>query len=201
MRWLQGVVAGVLLGLGLGSGAMAQSANWDAKAILLDAAVGDAKPTTVDGTVSWTTGTDAAGGKTLVGTAQFPGRTLGIALTLAANPDKSIPASHLIEVKFTVGAQFTGKVVTDVAAVALKKDMMGQGTRLFGASVPTGDNSFLFALSNAAADLPRNMTLLGESDFMDLGIVDDAGHRTVVTLGLGEARAAFAEFAAAALKN
>ena len=202
MRWLGGMIAGVVLGLGLGTGVLAGAgdAAWDSKALLLDAPAGDSKPVPVDGTVTWKTGTDAKGGATLIGTAQFPARTLGMTVTIAANPDKSVPASHLVDLRFEVGAQFGGASIVDLAAIALKNDEMGQGTQLVGASVRVADNSFLFALSATAADLAKNMALLGDRDFIDLGIVDDKGRRTVVTLGLGEARAAFAEFAAAGLK-
>lgn len=201
MRWLRGMITGVVLGLGLATGGFAVGAEtWDAKAVLQDAPVGDTKPQTADGTVTWTTGIDASGAPTLIGAAQFPARALGIELTIAANPDKSIPASHLFDLRFQVGAEFAGKSIADVSAVALKNEEGAAGVKLIGAVVRVADNSFLVALSNAAADLSRNMALLGDRDFMDIGIVDATGNRFVATLGLGEARAAFASFAAAGLK-
>lgn len=200
MRWLRGMIAGVVLGLGLATGGLAAGAEtWDGKALLRDSPVGDAKPTMADGTVSWTTGADASGAVTLIGTATFPTRGLGLKLTIAANPDKSIPASHLLDLQFQAGAEFAGKSIADVSAVALKNDDGATGVKLIGAAVRVADNSFLVALRNAAADLSRNMALLGDRDFMDIGIVDAAGNRFVVTLALGGARAAFADFAAAGL--
>lgn len=201
MRWLGGMIAGLVLGLSFATGGSAVGAEtWEAKAVLQDAPVGDAKPQMADGTVAWTTGADASGAATLIGTATFPARGLELKLTIAANPDKSIPASHLLDLQFEAGAEFAGKSIADVSAVALKNEDGATGVKLIGAVARVTDNSFLVALSNAAADLSRNMALLGDRDFMDIGIVDAAGQRFVVTLALGGARAAFADFAAAGLK-
>lgn len=201
MRWFAGLVAGVVLVTGLGAGGMAVAAeNWNGTAVLRDAPAGDAKPQTYDGTVTWTTGTDASGAQTMVGTAQFASQSLGVELTIGANPDASIPASHLVDLRFQPGAGFAGKSIADVSALALKNEEAMAGVKLAGAIVKVAENAFLMALSNGKEDLSRNMALLGDRDFLDIGIVDGTGKRFVVTLGLGGARAAFAAFAAAGLK-
>lgn len=201
MRWLQGMIVGVALTLAAGSGVSAAMAQaWSGTATLSEAADPKSKPQIFEGTVEWKTGVDAQGKATLLGNANFPTQGLAMNVVIAPNPDASVPASHLFDIRFDLGTAFTGQSVTDIPGLALKNDAGAQGTPLVGASVKAGDNGFLFALSAAPADLARNMALLGDRDYLDMGVVYGNGHRAVLTLGLGEARAAFADFAAKALK-
>ena len=207
MRWLRGISLGVALALATATGALAQAAapaaeaqGWSGKATLSEAADPKAKPQTSEGTVEWTTGADAQGKPTLIGSAKFPDQKLEMDLVIATNPDEKVQASHLFDVRFVLGEGFAGQSVTAVPGIALRNDLKGQGMPLVGASVPAGDNSFLFALSADKADLSRNMALLGGRDFLDVGAVFGNGHHAVLTLELGGARAAFADFAAKALQ-
>ena len=154
------------------------------------------------GTVDWSKGTDELGQPTLVGRATIPARNLSVQVLVRKNSDPSLPASHLMEINFTVSETFIGGSIAGLPGVLLKNEELVQGTPLVGASARVVGNSFLFALSAAAADAQANTNLLTSRKWMDLALIYASGKRAIITLekdATAEAlfREVFAEWGAA----
>ncbi len=134
------------------------------------------------GTVEWSKGVDENGLPTLVGKANIPARNLSVSVLIRKNSDPSLPASHLMEINFTVSDSFVGGSIAGLPGVLLKNEELVQGTPLVGASARVVGNSFLFALSAAPADSTTNSTLLTTRKWMDLALIYASGKRAIITL-------------------
>lgn len=134
------------------------------------------------GTIEWTEGVDETGLPTLIGKANIPARNLGVSLTIRKNADLSLPASHLMEVDFSVNDTFVGGTISSLPGVLLKDEELVPGTPLVGASARVVGNSFLFALSASAADATTNTDLLEHRKWMDLAVIYGTGRNAIITL-------------------
>lgn len=134
------------------------------------------------GTVEWTEGVDELGLPTLLGSASIPARNLGVDITIRKNSDPSLPASHLMEVDFSVSDTFIGGTIANLPGILLKDEELVPGTALVGASARVVGNSFLFALSATPADAAQNVSLLEDRRWMDLAVVYGTGRNAIITL-------------------
>ncbi|MDB5529479.1 MAG: hypothetical protein JWR51_2582 [Devosia sp.] len=134
------------------------------------------------GTIDWTEGVDEVGLPTLVGKANIPARNLGISMTIRKNADPSLPASHLMEVDFSVNDTFVGGTIAGLPGVLLKNEELVPGTPLVGASARVVGNSFLFALSASPSDAATNTDLLEHRKWMDLAVIYGTGRNAIITL-------------------
>jgi hypothetical protein len=134
------------------------------------------------GTVDWSRGTDEMGQPTLIGKANIPARNLSVDVLIRKNSDPSLPASHLMEINFTVSDTFIGGSIAGLPGVLLKNEELVQGAPLVGASARVVGNSFLFALSAAAEDNTANTNLLTTRKWMDLALIYASGKRAIITL-------------------
>jgi hypothetical protein len=134
------------------------------------------------GTVDWSKGVDENGQATLVGKASIPARNLSVDVLIRKNSDPSLPASHLMEINFTVSDSFIGGSIAGLPGVLLKDEELIQGTPLVGASARVVGNSFLFALSAAPEDSTANVKLLTSRKWMDLALIYASGKRAIITL-------------------
>jgi hypothetical protein len=103
------------------------------------------------------------------------------------NSDPSLPASHLMEINFTVSDSFIGGSVAGLPGVLLKNEELVQGAPLVGASARVVGNSFLFALSASPQDSAANNELLTTRKWIDLAIIYATGKRAIITLEKDEA--------------
>lgn len=150
------------------------------------------------GTVEWTRGADELGQPTLIAKANIPARNMQLDLLIRRNGDPTLPASHLIEVDFTVSDSFIGGGVSRIAGVLLKNEELVQGTPLIGASARITANSFLFAMSAAPQDETTNNNLLRTRKWMDLAMLYSTGKQAIITLEKDDAaQALFDEVMAA----
>jgi hypothetical protein len=134
------------------------------------------------GTVDWSKGVDENGLPTLVGKANIPARNLAVSVLIRKNSDPSLPASHLMEVNFTVSDSFIGGSIAGLPGVLLKNEELVQGTPLVGASARVVGNSFLFALSATPEDSAANVNLLTSRKWIDLALIYASGKRAIITL-------------------
>ena len=134
------------------------------------------------GTVDWSKGVDENGQPTLVGKANIPARNLSVDVLIRKNSDPSLPASHLMEINFTVSDSFIGGSIAGLPGVLLKNEELVQGQPLVGASARVVGNSFLFALSATPEDSAANVNLLTGKKWMDLALIYASGKRAIITL-------------------
>ncbi len=154
-----------------------------AQSLLLEASSeGTTGAVPYSGTVEWSRGTDELGQPTIVATANIPARNLGVKLLIRKNGDPSLPASHLMEIDFSVTDSFIGGSIAGLPGVLMKNEELVQGMPLVGASARVVGNSFLFALSSAEQDVNANNALLRSRKWIDLAMVYATGKRAIITL-------------------
>jgi hypothetical protein len=115
----------------------------------------------------------------------IPDRKFKAALTIRRNNDTSLPASHTVEMMFTLPPDFTGGGVSNVPGVLMKSNEQTRGTPLAGLAVKVTDNFFLIGLSNVEADRGRNLQLLKERSWFDIPLVYSTQRRAIVALEKG----------------
>ncbi len=153
------------------------------QSLLLEASdTGSTGAVPFSGTVDWSKGVDETGQPTIIGKANIPARNLSVEVLIRKNSDPSLPASHLMEINFTVSDSFIGGSIAGLPGVLLKNEELVQGAPLVGASARVVGNSFLFALSAAAEDSTANVNLLTTRKWMDLALIYASGKRAIITL-------------------
>lgn len=157
------------------------------QSILLEEQGGGASgPAPFSGAVEWSREVDELGLPVIRAKADIPARNLTVDLLIRKNSDEALPASHLMEINFSVLDSFVGGGIASLPGVLLKDEELAQGRPLVGASARVFDNSFLFALSAEPLDLTANTTLLREQAWVDLPMVYSTGRRAILTLEKGE---------------
>ena len=141
-----------------------------------------------DGIVQWTVD------RKPVDHARSPGVRASIAIherqmvlswTLRRNDDKGLPASHIVELLFTLPADFPHGGIESVPGLLMKTDSTARGTPLAATVVKVSDVYFMVGLSNVAAERDANMRLLAERDWLDVAIVYADGRRAVLAFEKG----------------
>jgi hypothetical protein len=117
--------------------------------------------------------------------------------TLQRNADKTLPASHTVEVVFTLPPDFAHGSVQNVPGVLMKETEQTRGVPLAGLAVKVTDGYFLIGLSAVDSEMQRNISLL-KSPWFDVPIVYSDGRRAILAVEKGTPgdRAFTAAFAA-----
>jgi len=134
--------------------------------------------------VTWSAVQDSEGPQ-IVGNIDIPERGMKMKVTFRQNHDKTLPASHVVEIVVQAPADFPGKGIQDVPRIVMKPTEEGRGQALIGASAKVADGFFWVALSNVPADLSANLSLMKQLEWFDLPIVYATGQRAIVTLEKG----------------
>lgn len=131
--------------------------------------------------------TDLDGNKQTVLTAEvrIPERDVTVDLRVKPNDDSSLPASHLVEIKYNFPKDFPAGDVQNVPGLVMKPTEQARGDALIGASVKVSEGYFWIALSNLASEKERNMGLLRERGWIDIPMLYDNGKRGILTLEKG----------------
>jgi hypothetical protein len=116
---------------------------------------------------------------------EVPERSIVANLSLRPNRDDTLPASHLLEVRFELPQNFTGQGVAEVPGLVMKTTEEARGDALIGASVKVADGFFWVALSNIPDERERNLTLLQERGWIDLPMLYENRKRAILTLEKG----------------
>jgi hypothetical protein len=142
------------------------------------------------GSVTWHTETIKADGKPdeLAANADvyIPERGLRMTLSVRRNLDPSLPASHTIDLKCAVPADFDGGGIANIPGVLMKVNQQAKGVPLAALTVKVTDGFFLAGLSSKAGDLERNVKYLLERAWFDIPIVYANQHRAILAIDKGE---------------
>src|SRR5258707_4260811 len=84
---------------------------------------------------------------------EIPERKLRMTWSLRRNTDKALPASHTIEILFTLSADFPEGGIGNVPGVLMKQNEQARGVPLAGLAVKVTNGYFLIGLSAARAEL------------------------------------------------
>ncbi len=113
---------------------------------------------------------------------EIPDRGFVLTLQMRPNADASFPASHLIELKFTLPGDFDGKSVSNVPGLIMKTTEQARGDPLAGAAAKVADNYFWVALAAPDQERVRNLKMIRERGWVDVPILYESGRRAILTL-------------------
>ena len=146
--------------------------------------------TSLEGTVTWRTESGSGGrgqplATALRGEVTIPGRNMRVVLMFRRNGDPTLPASHTIEVQFSLPANFANASIANVPGLIMKAGEQSQGAALAGLSVRVTGGFFLIGLSILDSERVANEQLLRDRDWIDIPILYANGRRAVLTLEKG----------------
>ncbi|PPJ45776.1 hypothetical protein C0075_08565 [Rhizobium sp. KAs_5_22] len=169
---------------------IAAAANGE-RVFLYEERLGQTSPTAVPGTVAWTalreTGEDGKPNPEIQGKITIPDRGLTALITIKRNSDSSLPASHLIEVVFSLPADFEGGAIDKLERIAMKRTEQDRGDPLVAVSAKVTDDTYLVALNDFEDVMKANLDLLSTRGWIDMPISYRNGRRALLTLDKGAA--------------
>jgi len=116
---------------------------------------------------------------------EIPERHMRMTWSLRRNTDKALPASHTIEIMFTIPADFAEGGIGNVPGVLMKQNEQARGVPLAGLAVKVTNGYFLIGLSAVDVDVARNIQLLKERDWFDIPVVYTSGKRAILAMEKG----------------
>jgi hypothetical protein len=116
---------------------------------------------------------------------EIPERHMHMTWSLRRNTDKALPASHTIEITFTLPADFDEGGIGNVPGVLMKNSEQARGIPLAGLSVKVTNGYFLIGLSAVDIDKQRNVDLLKTRGWFDIPIVYTSGKRAILAVEKG----------------
>ncbi|HVV93848.1 MAG TPA: hypothetical protein VHD15_10550, partial [Hyphomicrobiales bacterium] len=144
------------------------------------------------GTATWSidAGIEEAGHPrqtALIADVVIPERKLRLKMTIKRNTDQTLPASHTIDLQFTLPSDFANGGIANVPGILFKPTEEAGGQALAALSVRVMDNFFLIGLSNNPAEQAKNLAAIRDNGWIDLPVLYDNGRRAVLTFGKGAA--------------
>ncbi|WP_150493419.1 hypothetical protein [Roseibium aquae] len=121
----------------------------------------------------------------LVADVEIPERNVRVNLRIKPNDDNSLPASHLVEIKYELPKEFASGTVVNVPGLVMKPTEEARGDALLGASVKVSEGYFWIALSSLSSEQERNLGLLRERGWIDIPMLYTNGKRGILTLEKG----------------
>jgi len=115
----------------------------------------------------------------------IPERRISMTWSLRRNTDQALPASHTVEIMFTLPSDFAGGGIANVPGILMKQSEQTRGTPLAGLAVKVTNGFFLIGLSAVDADVQRNLQLLKERPWFDIPIVYTNGGRAILAMEKG----------------
>jgi hypothetical protein len=115
----------------------------------------------------------------------IPDRQMAVVWSLRRNTDRKLPASHTIEIRFSLPRSSPGDGIANVPGILLKTFPEAKGIPLSGLSVKVSDGYFLIGLSGVDADRQRNLRLLNDQNWLDVPIVFNSGKRAILAVEKG----------------
>lgn len=128
----------------------------------------------------------------------FPEPRMLASLKLRRNTDRSLAASHVIEISFDLPRNTPDGGINNVPGVLMKASNtaqgLAQGGPLAGFIEKVKDSSFMIALSSGEAEMQQNLRLLRDQEWIHIALVYNNGKRAILALEKGRSGdRAFAE--------
>ncbi|MHA7776477.1 hypothetical protein [Roseibium sp. M-1] len=149
--------------------------------------------TAAQGAVVWNieeeTNLDGKAQAVLSASVEVPERDIKVDIRIKPNDDTSLPASHLVEIKYEFPEDFAAGDIVNVPGLVMKPTEEARGDALIGASVKVSPGFFWIALSSLPNEQQRNLALLRERGWIDIPMLYENGKRGILTLEKGTAGA------------
>lgn len=117
--------------------------------------------------------------------ATIPGKDLQLRMTVRRNADRTLPASHIIEMIFLTPQGFEGGGIDNILRVAMKGSEQEAGSPLIGIPAKIADGFFLVALNDTKPEIDANLSLLRRQSWIDVPVVYKTGRRALFTMEKG----------------
>jgi hypothetical protein len=145
--------------------------------------------TAAQGAVVWSveeeTNLDGEALAVLSASVEIPERDVKVDIRIKPNDDNSLPASHLVEIRYEFPENFAAGDVVNVPGLVMKPTEEARGDALIGASVKVSPGFFWIALSSLPNEQQRNLALLRERGWIDIPMLYENGKRGILTLEKG----------------
>ncbi|KRB61906.1 hypothetical protein ASE04_20580 [Rhizobium sp. Root708] len=159
------------------------------KMFLYEERIGQSSPTAIQGSVAWTVkhepGADGKQEAIVQGTITVPERNLTAQVNFKRNSDPSLPASHIVEVVFSLPANFEGGAIESVQRIAMKRTEQDRGDPLIAVPAKITDDFHMIALNDYPDARKANLDLLENRDWIDIPITYRNGRRALITMQKG----------------
>lgn len=164
------------------------------KMFLYEERLGQTAPTAIEGTVAWSTAEESPGGDAkpepvVRAQVNVPSKGLTALITFRRNADKSLPASHIVELVFSLPESFEGGGIEGVQRVAMKRTEQDRGDALIAVPAKITDDFHMIALNDFPEAIAKNTELLRTRSWIDIPITYRNGRRALITLDKGTAGA------------
>ena len=116
---------------------------------------------------------------------EVPERKLAITWSLRRNTDKSLPASHTVEIMFKLPSDFPFGGIGNVPGILMKANENSRGAPLSGHAVKVTSGYYLIGLSDTDPDKSRNIELLKERGWIDVPVVYSTNRRAILAIDKG----------------
>ncbi|MCP8894184.1 hypothetical protein KYK29_04520 [Shinella daejeonensis] len=160
------------------------------KMFLYEERLGQTSPTAIEGTVAWSVAEESPGGDARpepVVRAQLnvPSNGLTALVTFRRNADQSLPASHIVELVFSLPESFEGGGIDSVQRIAMKRTEQDRGDLLIAVPAKITDDFHMIALNDFPEAIAKNTELLRTRNWIDIPITYRNGRRALLTLDKG----------------
>ncbi len=158
---------------------------------LYEECLGQSVPTAISGSVTWSLQEEAGeNGKpepTVQAQINVPERGLSALMTFKRNADPSLPASHLVEIVFSLPPNFEGGAIDSVQRIAMKTTEQDRGNPLIAVPAKITDDFHMIALNDFPEARATNLELLRTRNWIDMPVTYRNGRRALLTLEKGQA--------------
>lgn len=160
------------------------------KAVFYEEKTGTEQGTADQGAVVWSVVQDSPGldqppEPAIRGEVNITNNGVKVRITIKRNVDKTLPASHIVEMLFTTPPEFAGGVIENVQRVAMKDTEQAPGNPLVGVPAAFGDGFFLIALTDEKSAIETNLSLLSKQQWMDIPVTYGSGRRALLSFEKG----------------
>jgi hypothetical protein len=159
------------------------------KMFLYEERIGQSSPTAIQGSIVWSVqheaGADGKQEASVQGTLTVPERNLTAQLNFKRNSDPSLPASHIVEMVFSLPANFEGGAIDSVQRISMKRTEQDRGDALIAVPAKITDDFHMIALNDYPDARKSNLDLLATRDWIDIPITYRNGRRALLTMQKG----------------
>jgi hypothetical protein len=160
------------------------------KAVFYEEKTGTEDGTVDQGAVVWSVvqdspGADQSAEAAIRAEVDIPEKGLKLKLTIKRNADKTLPASHIIEMAFSTPENFQGGSIEGVQRVTFKDTEQAPGNPLVGVPANFGDGFFLIALTDEKSAVDANLALMTRQSWIDIPLTYKSGRRALISIEKG----------------
>ena len=110
---------------------------------------------------------------------------LSALMTIKRNADKSLPASHIIEIVFALPENFSGGGIDQIQRISMKQTEQDQGNPLIAVPAKITEDFYMIALNDLTEAVQTNTQLLRTRNWIDIPVIYSNGRRALITLEKG----------------